>query len=441
MRRHRVSSLVWVGLLLGPTPLWGTTRHVPSEHPSIQAALDSSAVGDTVLVAPGTYSDVEVRDLGTPSPWTACVFMPDGVVLQSEAGADVTLIEMTEAPGPQASVVVALNLSSLSTAIEGFTITTPLPTRGVDLLGRITFQDCIIRDTNAGQSSGGGVNANGYVTLIRCAFVNCRAFIGGAIYHANGRIEMYDCTVRDCGSVAAFLAGSSGSESSYLERCTFEDNWATTGAGALGVSNFGGTTIRECRFTRNEGGGTQGAVALGGFGPKLVHDCLFFENRASGPNGRGGALRLGGPGTVVGNTFYGNTQVSNAGGGAVSFDNAIGGALALVNNIVAASGGVGGAIYANNIALASSCNVFWQNAGGTGLHYTPGPTDRVVDPFFCDAGAADFRLMVGSPCLPEGSLGCGLIGAFGEGCGIISIEPTTWGQIKAAYRGEEGVEQ
>jgi hypothetical protein len=50
----------------------------------------------------------------------------------------------------------------------------------------------------------------------------------------------------------------------------------------------------------------------------------------------------------------------------------------------------------------------------------------------------DFRVMVGSPCLPDGSIGCGLIGAFGEGCGAISVDRASWGEIKAAYRGEEG---
>jgi hypothetical protein len=31
------------------------------------------------------------------------------------------------------------------------------------------------------------------------------------------------------------------------------------------------------------------------------------------------------------------------------------------------------------------------------------------------------------------------IGAFGEGsCGVISVDPKSWGEVKAAYRGEEG---
>jgi hypothetical protein len=32
------------------------------------------------------------------------------------------------------------------------------------------------------------------------------------------------------------------------------------------------------------------------------------------------------------------------------------------------------------------------------------------------------------------SLGCGLIGALGQGCGAVAIEPWSWGKIKGAYR-------
>jgi hypothetical protein len=46
--------------------------------------------------------------------------------------------------------------------------------------------------------------------------------------------------------------------------------------------------------------------------------------------------------------------------------------------------------------------------------------------------------MTGSPCLPENSGVCGLIGAFGEGCGVTSVEPSldarSWGSLKNLYR-------
>jgi len=106
-------------------------------------------------------------------------------------------------------------------------------------------------------------------------------------------------------------------------------------------------------------------------------------------------------------------------------------------NIVAESSG-NAAVYMVLVDnLENSCNVFWNNAAGDFDDYPPDATDRVVDPLFCNTEAGDFTLHSLSPCLPANSMGCGLIGALGEGCGTVSVEPSTWGRIKASFRGEE----
>ena len=85
--------------------------------------------------------------------------------------------------------------------------------------------------------------------------------------------------------------------------------------------------------------------------------------------------------------------------------------------------------------LFSSCNVFWANeAGNAGGTYVLDPTDRETNPLFCDPVGGDYTLQSSSPCLPENSQGCGQIGVFGEGCGVVSVEPQSWGKIKDAYR-------
>jgi hypothetical protein len=76
--------------------------------------------------------------------------------------------------------------------------------------------------------------------------------------------------------------------------------------------------------------------------------------------------------------------------------------------------------------------VFWENPQGIG--YPLDPTDREIDPLFCDQEAGDFTLREGSPCLPEDPFGCGLVGALGQGCGAVSIESKSWGAIKGLYR-------
>ncbi len=62
------------------------------------------------------------------------------------------------------------------------------------------------------------------------------------------------------------------------------------------------------------------------------------------------------------------------------------------------------------------------------------PTDIFSNPLFCNESNDDYSLMENSPCLPENSNGCGLIGALGMNCGATPNIPTTFGRIKAMYK-------
>ncbi len=83
------------------------------------------------------------------------------------------------------------------------------------------------------------------------------------------------------------------------------------------------------------------------------------------------------------------------------------------------------------------CNVFWDNDSGDFVNYVPQPTDVHIAPMFCDAPNLDFTLSAFSPCLPGGIPTCGLIGAWDQGCGVISVSQRSWGEIKSLYRTEE----
>ncbi|MFH1373649.1 MAG: thrombospondin type 3 repeat-containing protein [bacterium] len=83
------------------------TIHVPADHPTIQAGIDSASSGDTVLVAPGTY--LENID-----------FMGKLVVVISSDGTGSTVIR---AASPTQAVVSFVSGEPKGAAISGFTVT------------------------------------------------------------------------------------------------------------------------------------------------------------------------------------------------------------------------------------------------------------------------------------------------------------------------------
>ena len=435
-----VFAVLAIGVGLAPAPDRGVVRRVPSEYGTINAALDASSAGDTVLVAPGRYTDSEVRDLGDLFPWRSCAFMRDGVVLASEAGPQLTTIDMDGVSAAQPEVILLRRGVPNAPSVVGFTVTgAPLAGRGAYVIGAIFFRDCLFRDMDAGGSTGAGVAANGDVRFERCEFVNCVATQGGsagAIYHANGHLDLIDTTIRQCGPIAVRLNGNGSPppESALIEDCRFLDNWAVNVGAALWVSDFGGgVTVRGCRFERNVAHGSGGgAIAAGNFGPKTIEGCLFVENGTDGDNGQGGAINIAGTGTcaIRGNTFYGNYQTYHGIGGSalcIRCDTSL-----ERNAIVASTGHV--ALYVEpGFTLSRNCNLYWDNPQGIGLPLAP--TEIEADPYFCGVDSGDFTVREDSPCLPEHSNGCEQIGAFGVGCEKLAVEQNSWARTKNLYRG------
>jgi len=66
------------------------TIHVPADQPTIQAGIDATVNGDTVLVADGTYTGDGNRDID---------FGGKSIVLKSENGSVLTVIDCEGNPG------------------------------------------------------------------------------------------------------------------------------------------------------------------------------------------------------------------------------------------------------------------------------------------------------------------------------------------------------
>jgi len=76
----KTSFSITILLVLAISPVCSSaTIEVPKDYPTIQAAIDAAVNGDTVLVAPGIYSEIEVR-------------LTSRIYLQSSHGPEMTVI-------------------------------------------------------------------------------------------------------------------------------------------------------------------------------------------------------------------------------------------------------------------------------------------------------------------------------------------------------------
>ena len=88
-----------------------------------------------------------------------------------------------------------------------------------------------------------------------------------------------------------------------------------------------------------------------------------------------------------------------------------------------------------------TCNDSYKNQGSNYYFEDVGDTTGNIslDPLFCSPDDYDYSIASESPCAPEHSGGCGLIGALDVGCVFTAVpqgsrEETTWGAVKNMFR-------
>jgi hypothetical protein len=274
--------------------------------------------------------------------------------------------------------------------------------------------------------------------------------------------------VIDCSGVPGpfhrgFLLVNSEGELTTLEGFTITNGTGSTGitaaGGAILCLNGSSPAIVNCVFEDNhvvnpEGTTLGGAIHAGGAYPRVI-DCEFRSNRA----GYGGALS-GSFALISGCTFVDNVADIQCGAIGLGLEPGVlenctfvrnvaptGGALQAMSasvsatNCILASNLCGGAIslYGSGSISLTCCDIY----GNEGGDWTEPIADQLgaggnvwLDPLFCDLAADDFALHADSPCAPDQSGGCGLIGAWPVACEASPVTPSTWGAIKALYRGE-----
>ena len=263
-RRYRFLTLLPVLLLASRAD--ATTRRVPSQFPTIQAGIDASAFGDTVLVAPGTYTGSGNRDIE---------FRGQDIVLRSEAGAAATVLNAGGGNPPANYRVFWLHLGETSaTRIDGFTITGGRAY--VDRFGggilcdpaSPTIANCIISQNWAGQGTPYKQSDGQFA---------CGA--GGALYISATPTPMMitGCVIRENGAECASSAVQISNATVAFERCEIVQNRDYS----IFLGNRANCSFTECTIAHTAGFDGMGQGVHVGLADTVdVDRCVIWGNCA-----------------------------------------------------------------------------------------------------------------------------------------------------------------
>ena len=162
-----------IALTLGVAqPLCAATLSVPSQYPTIQAAINAAATGDTVLVAPGAYNErVDLKG--------------KAIALKSSAGRAQTFIQ----PGGVAGAVVScITGETAACVIEGFTIYGANGPGIAITSASPVFKFCAINQNYNSAANGGGVAFTGSSGSPR--FEDCQFFGNRAVGREGGAMAL-----------------------------------------------------------------------------------------------------------------------------------------------------------------------------------------------------------------------------------------------------------
>ncbi len=357
-------KLFWACLILTGTgasvPCFGATIHV-YDGQSIQAAINSSSNGDTVLVHNGSYQ-------ADPADNSRIFFKGKAITLRSENGADSTFIYSAELKIDEGE--------TSSSRIEGFTF---------KLLEGPHWEHGIRCDSSS-------------PTITRCTFLDNISGIG-CFDGASPNIS--DCQFIGNGHYDWVGGGVTCRDSDpTIQDCYFYGNLAGEG-GAIYCESEGATpTVTNCLFARNGSRDTAnyqitwngGAVDVEGGAHPRFENCTFVDNFAES----GSAVCLFGTSSITLEKCIIAFGVSTAGSPAVRC-----------------------AAFSSATASLSCCDVFGNDGGDWADCIADQGSingNLSLDPLFCDTAGSHFGLTEYSPCLPDNNSCTSLIGALGEDC-------------------------
>jgi hypothetical protein len=371
-----LSVCAWVLGVTAPKPITASgVLLVPEVYPTIQAAIDSAAAGDTVRVAPGVYEE-RIDLLGKT------------IVVESTGGAAVTILDPNGAVGP----IVTMSLSGAqSPVLRGFTIrggVSDLWAGGIYISGGSPLVEDNVVTNNTG-CLGAGITVQFSSARIR-----------------NNTISHNSMPLCSGGNGGGIRIGGAGA--AHVEGNVITGNTSDTDGGGIALFAAGRPTIAANVIRGNVAeSGIGGGISLSNASDALITNNIITSNQATRGGGIGWLVPSGNTGpSVVNNTFVLNTAPQGSAVFADGFD----AATKLVNNVMFSVGDAWtiecSPLYDAAPPVIRHNNVF--NIGGAGVYggacvdHTGVDGNISADPLFVSTSADDFHLQNASPAIDAG---------------------------------------
>lgn len=348
------------------------TIHVPADQPTIQAGINAASNGDTVLVAPGTYSE-NININGK------------AITVKSSGGTKVTIID----GGQKGSVVTFNHAETNNSVLRGFTIQYGTNDEG----GGITVQGSsptIISNT---------ITHNG-----GCDGVGIGIGFGSPVIQAN--VINYNVRTTCSGGIGGGGISIRGASSPQILSNTISNNSTSADGGGISLFAAGTPLIRGNTIRNNTSGGSGGGIVMFNQSDANILDNIITNNTASDGGGIYWLVPSGARGPfVVNNTMVTNNSLSTH-GSEVFADGFDIGAM-VVNNIIVGRSGQTAFFCGNFNDLNPPVIQFNDIFSSLGTTYGGICTDQTgmngnisADPQF--VASANFHLKDGSPAIDSG---------------------------------------
>ncbi|HUV37685.1 MAG TPA: T9SS type A sorting domain-containing protein [Patescibacteria group bacterium] len=378
-------------------PCSGDTWNVPTPVPTIQAAVDSAASGDSILVAAGSYTGDGFRDISVSGKHVIIIATGGSVNIDCEGWEN-----------ENHSAINYYNTGDGFNLLSGFIITGVYPGPGTYCSNaRLNIDNC----SYTGNSLWGHfcvcIEGTSRVIMENSSITGnengCSDTSGPGIY-SSAYLELRNC----------LISGNSGDSGSAIrvagDTCVITDSHIQNNDSyyeAIRIQSSPYTYISNTTIYENKG-------ILIGESEVFIYNSLLRAN--------GGRMLGYGPAIELYNATLNLESVTHTGNRYLWLSES---SVSATKSVFHGTpiGEMGTWIYiATGSAELSCCDVY-GNEGGDWVNGIAGqdslPHNFSADPLFCDAGAGIFTLHSASPCLPgnhPNGCDCGLIGAEGLGC-------------------------